>query len=298
MRRLYYLIILSIVSGDFGFAQQTANYFPLDVGNRYHWYAASNCPPYIADTLNSLGWAIVDTVTTDRKLYYSFPLLYWGADTVRIDSTGNVLYRYMGQDGLFFKLNATLGETWQVVLPAVDYEPGTFNMTLESNSDTVTSHLGTFTKCMRFHLDNSQVADAEEWYWLAPDVGLVCACAMEARSVYEAVVAKDTLPRITSVKEPMGGPKSFVFYQNYPNPFNPTTLIKYRLVRFDHVVVQVFDLLGRYVRALVNEGQSPGDHIVVWDGKDNNGRLVPSGTYFCQIQVGNLKISKKLSLIR
>ncbi len=280
------------------YAQSPVNYFPLSLGNRYHWYGSSNCPPYHADTVYSKGWAVIDTLSINGKPYYRYPLLYWGFDTVRVDSAGNVLFHYLGEDRLYYKMDAAVGETWQVVLPIFDYEPDTFNVTMRSRTDTIRTHLGTFYNCLQIYFDWPKGIDDEHTHWLAPGVGLIFKCVQEPSLVYEAIVDGDTFPGVTSVKDPLNSPGSFELFQNYPNPFNPTTTIRYRLSAVNRVTLKVYDILGREVRTLVDERQTAGEHIVWWDGKDNDGNLVPSGAYFCQLQVGSFKVSEKLSLVK
>jgi hypothetical protein len=72
----------------------------------------------------------------------------------------------------------------------------------------------------------------------------------------------------------------------YPNPFNPATTIHYELDEPAHVIVEVYDLAGRRVRALVDADLSSGPASVVWDGRDDRGQGVASGTYFCRLSIG------------
>jgi hypothetical protein len=78
-------------------------------------------------------------------------------------------------------------------------------------------------------------------------------------------------------------PKEFDLRQNYPNPFNPTTVIKYALPKACEVKIQIYNILGQKVRSLVDERQDPGHKMIHWDGKDDNGKEVSSGIYFCRI---------------
>lgn len=42
----------------------------------------------------------------------------------------------------------------------------------------------------------------------------------------------------------------------------------------------------------------PGKYVVVWDGKDDYGRLVPSGAYFLRMKAGDYISVKKMMLLR
>jgi aminopeptidase N len=63
-------------------------------------------------------------------------------------------------------------------------------------------------------------------------------------------------------------PLAFRLEQNFPNPFNPATRIRYSLPEGQHVVLRVFDLLGREVSTLVDQPQSPGEYMVEFDATD------------------------------
>ena len=93
-------------------------------------------------------------------------------------------------------------------------------------------------------------------------------------------------------------PYRFELAQNYPNPFNPVTTIEYSLPHRSDVVIEVFDILGRRVRLLVNETRSAGVYKVTWDGTDPNGSPVSTGIYLYRIQAGDFVQSKKMVLIK
>ena len=93
-------------------------------------------------------------------------------------------------------------------------------------------------------------------------------------------------------------PSKFVLAQNYPNPFNPTTTIKYQIPKITHINITLLDVIGREVRVLKNEIQEPGDYAVQWDGKDELGNSVPSGTYFYRMKTEEFTRTRKLLLIR
>jgi hypothetical protein len=94
------------------------------------------------------------------------------------------------------------------------------------------------------------------------------------------------------------GSTSFELHQNYPNPFNPETEIRFALPHASPVVLKIFNILGAEIRTLVDEQREVGYHNVRWDGRDKNGKLVASGVYLYQLQVGSFSQVKKMSLLR
>lgn len=93
-------------------------------------------------------------------------------------------------------------------------------------------------------------------------------------------------------------PERMTLLQNYPNPFNPETTIKYQLPENKHVTLEIYDVLGRLVRTLINLEQTAGYHEVLWDARDDQAQSVASGLYFYRIQAGELQAMKKLLLVK
>ncbi len=93
-------------------------------------------------------------------------------------------------------------------------------------------------------------------------------------------------------------PKIFSLSQNYPNPFNPTTTIKYSLIKPSFVKLDIYNLVGRKVKTLINSYQSAGEHFIVWSATNDLNNTVPSGVYFYQMDAGNVHLQKKMILIR
>jgi subtilisin family serine protease len=88
-------------------------------------------------------------------------------------------------------------------------------------------------------------------------------------------------------------PLRFDLAQNYPNPFNPSTVIEYLLPQSGFVTLEVFDILGRVVRTLVNAQEGFGPHSVRFDGTG-----LSSGVYFYRLRSGALTLTKKLMILR
>ncbi len=92
-------------------------------------------------------------------------------------------------------------------------------------------------------------------------------------------------------------PRAFALEQNYPNPFNPATTIRYVLERDDEVRLVIYNALGKTVRTLVHGHQPAGEHTVVWDGRNDLGQPVASGSYFYQLKVGNTFSTKRMLVL-
>lgn len=94
-------------------------------------------------------------------------------------------------------------------------------------------------------------------------------------------------------------PRSFTLQQNVPNPFNPNTDISFALPQTSAVSLQVFDVSGRCVKELVVDEIMPqGWHTVTWRGRDENGRPVSSGVYFCRLEAGSYTMTIDMVLLK
>ncbi len=89
--------------------------------------------------------------------------------------------------------------------------------------------------------------------------------------------------------------------QNYPNPFAQTgeTVIPYRLDRGVSARLTVVDVLGRAVRTLADVQQAEGgSQYVVWNGRDDAGRVLPVGMYLLRLETAGSVLTKTMSIIR
>jgi hypothetical protein len=80
---------------------------------------------------------------------------------------------------------------------------------------------------------------------------------------------------------------------NYPNPFNPSTTIRYQVASQANVKLDVYDVLGRKIRTLVNRQQQRGSYSIQFDGRN-----LSSGTYFIHLKAGQTTKIQKMTLIK
>ncbi|MCK4339805.1 MAG: T9SS type A sorting domain-containing protein, partial [Candidatus Cloacimonetes bacterium] len=85
-------------------------------------------------------------------------------------------------------------------------------------------------------------------------------------------------------------------FTNYPNPFsNSTTISFFNTKPSKNTKIKIYNIKGQLVKQLsiVNCKSS-----IDWDGKDENGKQVPSGIYLCKLSIGKEAIVRKMVLLR
>ncbi len=102
----------------------------------------------------------------------------------------------------------------------------------------------------------------------------------------------------TGVFSTFDRPECFNLLQNYPNPFNPVTRITYKCPQKAYVILKVSDITGRVVRTLVDGHYAAGTHTILWDGRDDEGGLLPSGIYFYSIKTEEYNQTNRMLFIR
>ena len=93
-------------------------------------------------------------------------------------------------------------------------------------------------------------------------------------------------------------PARLALAPNAPNPFNPRTTIRYSLPQATPVRLSIYDLQGRLVRGLVNESRPAGEWSAEWDGRDDSGRAVASGSYVVRLVTDQGVRSSKVTLAK
>lgn len=85
----------------------------------------------------------------------------------------------------------------------------------------------------------------------------------------------------------------YTLYDNYPNPFNPATKIKYSIPNSTHVILKIYDMLGKELITLVNEEKQVGTYEVTWH--PNN---LTSGVCFYSLKAGGFMETKKMLILK
>jgi hypothetical protein len=113
---------------------------------------------------------------------------------------------------------------------------------------------------------------------------------------YSGILSIDTVT--AAGDDASGPPQATILAAIYPNPFNPRTTIAYELAEAAVVKLAIYDLRGMLVRMLETGHRPSGRHQTTWDGQDNKGRAVPTGTYFCRLSTAQGSQTSKLMLAR
>ncbi|MGH2570750.1 MAG: FlgD immunoglobulin-like domain containing protein [bacterium] len=83
-----------------------------------------------------------------------------------------------------------------------------------------------------------------------------------------------------------------------PNPASFSATIPFELPSGGPVHLAVFDVRGALVRTLVDGPRGPGAQAAVWDGRDDAGRRVASGMYFCRLRAAGVEDSRRIVWLR
>ncbi len=114
------------------------------------------------------------------------------------------------------------------------------------------------------------------------------------------------IPRSTTIiedpRESSGIPQTLDLEQNRPNPFNPTTIISLNIAGNvgvkQHVNLTIYDIRGRQVKTLIDSELEPGNHRVVWDGRDEKGEQASSGIYLYTLRSAESVYTRKMVMLK
>ena len=184
--------------------------------------------------------------------------------------------------GEVFDPEATLMEFELYPLDEEDERGATADTTM-----TLPVRAGRFDGRLRFSVPGGR-------YWLAMNLGP----AGELTYV-GAVPSFEVLPPVPTALEPATTLPAFALHPNYPNPFNSRTVLSYSLPEDQpHVELAVYDLLGQKLAVLVSGPRDSGLHSLEWDGRDDAGRPLASGSYLYRLRAGPYQGVGKLLLLR
>jgi hypothetical protein len=98
-------------------------------------------------------------------------------------------------------------------------------------------------------------------------------------------------------------PSRTMLLQNFPNPFNPETWLPYKLASDASVTIRIYNLKGQLVRTITSGNQEAGIYVTkekaaYWDGRNNRGEIVASGSYYYTLQAGEFIAIRKMVIMK
>jgi len=106
-------------------------------------------------------------------------------------------------------------------------------------------------------------------------------------------------PRLdVATSAPEGPPIARPTLAARPNPFNPSVTLSFRLPAAGVADLAIFDLRGRRVAVLIDGDLDAAAHAVVWDGRDDAGRVLPAGSYLCRLRAVGRTVLERVTLVK
>lgn len=99
----------------------------------------------------------------------------------------------------------------------------------------------------------------------------------------------DPAPNYTAINQPNKPLSNIALLGVYPNPINEIGQIHYALAKPMQVSIALYDQSGKLVQQLSNQKQNSGVYDIKFDA-----RVLPTGTYICQISTPEGTISRKI----
>ena len=90
----------------------------------------------------------------------------------------------------------------------------------------------------------------------------------------------------------------FAFGDAFPNPFMSDTRIPFTIPRDGMLRARIYSSLGQLIKTLLWAEQFAGDNIISWDGTNEAGTQVISGTYICRLEFEDQSIGNRLIYLR
>jgi hypothetical protein len=94
------------------------------------------------------------------------------------------------------------------------------------------------------------------------------------------------------------GDRGFSVLGVHPNPANPRVAVEIRLEQAGPAKITIYDLSGRKVRTLFDGALDAGLRQEAFDGRDESGRLLGSGTYIVRLETPGRIASRQLTFVR
>lgn len=93
-------------------------------------------------------------------------------------------------------------------------------------------------------------------------------------------------------------PTHLVMHAPAPNPFNPQVTLRFAVPHtIDLATLELFDVAGRRVRVMTQSSLAAGAHEFTWNGTDDGGRRLASGTYLARLRAGGEQATRRVVMV-
>jgi hypothetical protein len=273
-------------------------YGTLSPSKRYFEYYNSGAARII-DLESGKGWELPDSGTSG----YSFTNCFTADEQ-------NILYAYPKRNSMKFYTRSIWGGDPEEItgipgisgaIKYVSVVPGDASILYTLTTDTNTGLcITSLTTGKTVDVVPFSTSISTNHARFSPDGKQIC-YIRGSENGYELYL-KDMFLAIQELGQPTSvadaTPKGFALTGNYPNPFNPSTHIAFTLPSAGSAKLSVYDVTGRKVRDLVSAPLSAGTHEMAWDGRDEFGATVSSGTYIACLKMGNFTASHRMMLMK
>jgi hypothetical protein len=133
-------------------------------------------------------------------------------------------------------------------------------------------------------------------YMLNVGVGIHAQCQRDSSDQAEA--AQDAMDAAPDADAPLDSPAGVALQRISPNPTAGAAQVAWSQDRAGDVDLAVLDVAGRQVRLLARGAYDVGTHVIAWDGRDNAGQPLRSGTYFVHGRVGGVPVQSAVVIVR
>jgi hypothetical protein len=159
---------------------------------------------------------------------------------------------------------------------------GMFDQVLEKVIDTV-----------RFIYSAGTVRVCSLWVWAEDSLNNWGNALMRTFTVLDAV------PILIGAEENNRKiPLFLILGDPVPNPFTRSVMLKYALPKPGKISLKIYNCLGQLVRILDKKTVQPGFYQAIWDGRDDLGRRLADGVFFCQFIADDYVATKKIVLVK
>ena len=277
LRRILILSLLFMIFVSVSADGQDANYLPLEVGNSWEYVELIEGPT--GEVIDSAFWGpttVQERLTLENKDYYVLSLSLFLADTLHMDSIGNIVALEGGLEKTIFDFTGPDSSMYSYFSSRDSIE---FDVFL-SRDLFVETPSGNFAGCLSLSFEALGAVDASRIFVFCDGSGIVqtnLGFGGDLR-LFAGNVGGVT---VTHVQE-NNIPTIFSHSPVYPNPVQSIARIPFNVgTDGTNVRMVLYDLLGREKGLITNRFYNPGNHVVFVDVSG-----IPNGLYSVQSRVG------------